>query len=299
MKGGRGRRGRRLRRGPRRLRRPGRGLRRLLRPRPRRRFAGVEKTPRVAVSCFKFVFANAGGYVRCTFNHADATQCVHPNMSNPTKIYRPTVRASWTGLFSPALWRRLSLVANPSNATPRAERMAIGPGLHSAHDTRMVLLSVEKSAKQIKYVLFADQPPDSAPPADIAKADHACGGQEGIRALLTRIVGTRAAPVARYSVHFHLNQSKWRCHAIPRSLDRTDAVVSRLSRTATIEHIGYRLDGGANGLEEISVTYYHESGFFGIDLLARGVLLAGESSFLPYADDVRDLVVANFFVEKS
>jgi hypothetical protein len=220
-------------------------------------------------------------------------------MSDLNHMKCEVVRANWKGPFSPKLWRELSLAAGSSGSSSEADRLTIGPGLPSKNDARVAVLTARKAAKLINYGFVVDRPPDAEPPKSVTQADRRCGGHEGLRALLAKTAGRGAAPIATYSVHLHLKHSRWSCFAIPRPADDADVAVRNLSRAANVERIGYRLDGGANGLEEIDITFYHLEDEFRVDMRARGVLRPGESKFLPYADDVRDLVVANFFKERS
>jgi hypothetical protein len=217
-------------------------------------------------------------------------------MSDPSDIDCLAIRVTWRGPFEADLWQQLGSAASElAGSRSDADRIVLGPSLPTESDGRTALLTARKAGEQIRYAFQLDAPPDSEPPTDVRNANQRCGGHEGIRALVEGVISRGSAPVATHSIHFHLHHTAWRCRAVPRPADSSDSAVASLCRTAEVEHVGYRLTGGANGIEEITITYYHERPFFAVDLLARGILRVGAQRFVPYADDVLGVVVAHLF----
>jgi hypothetical protein len=72
-----------------------------------------------------------------------------------------------------------------------------------------------------------------------------------------------------------------------------------LGRSARLEQVGYRFEGGAGGLEEVALLYHHLKDRYAALVSATGPLKLGASTWLPFADDIVDLVQNAFFSSRE
>jgi hypothetical protein len=104
------------------------------------------------------------------------------------------------------------------------------------------------------------------------------------------------SPVGTHNIHVHFNENQWTCRVLPRVVARgRDDDVLKLAREASVEQVGYRLTGGAHGVEEIWLVYDHRAKIVIADVRASELVTPGAETWFPYADQVASLVAKAMF----
>ena len=82
--------------------------------------------------------------------------------------------------------------------------------------------------------------------------------------------------------------------------ERDEKLGGRGGRGARLEQIGYRFEGGgAGGIEEVVLIYEHLYGRYRANISATGLLKLNSPTWLPFADDIAELVSHTFFAPKE
>ncbi len=194
----------------------------------------------------------------------------------------------------------------PSKPREENERktVSLGPVLPEQDELRIARLVVERTVESeghevLDWTLKVGPSPEGEPPDVFKRLHEKMGGRAGLIKLIESALGGDMM-VARYEVRFLLDGEQWNCRIVPRPLSgEFDAPVLELSPEARIEHVGYRLPEGANGIHELVFTYFHEQPLHMVVARARGTLKLAQGTWLPFGDEVRNLIVAKLFSLKD
>jgi hypothetical protein len=179
----------------------------------------------------------------------------------------------------------------------------IGPALPGAEEALPWVVSTSvilppRESSSAHWTLFARQRPESAPPQDVLDASTRIGGISGMRVFLGKFAQGSERPIARFDLRFSVERGVYTCPLLHRQV-AAEGPELRISTLATdaceVEQIGWRLRGGVEGIEEISVIYHHEREHYDSRVLARGVLDFADEEWLSHALTVRELVVERTF----
>ncbi len=184
-------------------------------------------------------------------------------------------------------------------------KIFVGPVLAEDEDPRVAYVRVSRGASALtaplQWSLRVLADPRSPSSEVLRSIDSFLQGRRGLNSLLTRLLGVDAVPIGTYKLWFTLGASQWHCRLLPRPVRQqpVDALLLEVCQDASIEHLGYRLTNGANGLEELVLTYLHEEESFRVDAAARGMLRLTPEVWLPFANELTDLIVSRFFMRRE
>jgi hypothetical protein len=227
---------------------------------------------------------------------------------------RPSVEVGWTTPVSAASWDALCrlhrqqveiLMPSKSWEVSKRRTVSLGPVLPDQDEPRIARLIVKRAFESeghevLQWTLEVGPSPQGEPPELLQKLHESLGGRPGLIDLMRSALGDGDLTVARYEIKFLLDAEQWNCRIVPRPLSREfEAPVLELSPEAKIEHMGYRLPEGANGIYELVFTYFHEQPLHMVVARARGTLKLDQGSWLPFADEVKNLIVAKLFSRKE
>ncbi len=167
----------------------------------------------------------------------------------------------------------------------------LGPILLEGDDARMATLiaSRQEGKETISWLLNVDQRPKAKPPAFVLNLAKKIGREEIFQKFTTAVVPNDS--VGTYSFHFHLSGKLWRCKLLPGEPSPTQsAVLSALANDPVLEEVGFRFKDADRKIDEISVTYRHESDAFLADVIVRGPVELTRGGWLPYAGVVLDFL---------
>jgi hypothetical protein len=227
---------------------------------------------------------------------------------------RPRVTAQWTTPDLSALWEEaLRLYQESANlregedaaSQQEDEAVVLGPVLGEPQDGRIGLLRIERrkhpEGLRLHWILQILPRPSGEPPEEVQKLHAHFKGRYGLVEIMLQSTATGGPPVAQHHIRFGLQADQWDCKVLPRAVRESpaDSPVLEICREAAIEHVGYRLQDGISGIEEVSITYLHEKETYQVTTLARAVLKLERQNWLPFADDIQALIMGRFFASKG
>jgi len=204
------------------------------------------------------------------------------------------VTARWTTPPSADLWEKLKSIA----ASSIDGFLSLGPVLPDGEDRRLAKLSVHQCAgDELAWSLMLFPVPSSAPPSTIKDRDKQLGGRTGLLSIITEALPPGLPAVGGFMIRFRVPEVGFACPLLPVVLgkDSGHEAAMRLGREARLEQVGYRFDGGAGGIEEISIIYRHKTHEYSVIIAASGPLKLAPGRWLPFADDISDLALGAFF----
>lgn len=101
--------------------------------------------------------------------------------------------------------------------------------------------------------------PTTEPPTEVKGRDAEIGGHQGLAKILAESMTSGAPPVALFHITCLVDASYFSCRVLPVALRRGEPhdVALGLGNDAWMEQVGYRFEGGANGLMEAGIVYLH------------------------------------------
>jgi len=213
--------------------------------------------------------------------------------------YIREVSVTWETPFSAELWAEVERLAGKVEDDPLQDHVL--SVLPDAHETRRATALVHRHGDKdtLHWLLLVSLPPSADPPQEIRDSDQRVGGRIGLAALLADSFAP-GPQVGRFLVRLHLPESKFTCSRIPADPSEADQAALTLGQGARLEHVGYRYEGGgASGIEEVTLSYAHEKQRYVVQCFAKSPLKLSEAAWLPFADDISDLVQPAFFKERS
>lgn len=215
-----------------------------------------------------------------------------------------SVSAFWDTPYSEEIWKRLEAVKSDSVAIDDSSKalatLALAVGLPDATEPRVARAIVhrhlddEEESERIHWTLAISQAPSSEPPSDILAEGERVGGRVGLANLVAGCILEDVPPVGAFIIRLRIKQTQYKCKVLPAAPQRGDPSVG-LGRPTIQEQIGYRFENGVSGLEELSIVYVHLDDLFSVTIRARGLLNLKAATWLPYANDVAELVCGTFF----
>jgi hypothetical protein len=223
---------------------------------------------------------------------------------------QPTVEITWTSPFvGDEEWRRLVALAGRSpKDLSNCEEILLGYALAWGSEPRMARLRVERCAHQTDtfpephhhWTLRVSKQPGASPPEIIAKGVERVGGREGVLRIVRDALSSVPMPIAGHRIEFWVPLSEYACRVLPREPQPCDALVQELGSALHVEQVGYRLEGGVHGIEEIELMYDHEDERFRVVTKARAPLeVASSERWAPFATQVSELLLAKIFQRRA
>lgn len=219
-----------------------------------------------------------------------------------------TMIAAWETAYSDAVWQKLESVKSSvriEQTPPSASNfLTLGPTLPDAEEPRVaeVVAHRHEDSAEIYWVLTTWSAPDGEPPAHVKESNTRIGSRKGLAQLLADCLPIDAPDVATFQIRLLVDGSSHKCRSIPAApLERGglhDAALS-LGREVRLEQVGYRFEVGTQGIEEIAIVYLHKKNAFSVSISANGLLKLKSTTWLPYADEVADLVLNTFFSTRA
>jgi hypothetical protein len=227
-----------------------------------------------------------------------------------------TVRttATWKIPYSDETWKKiveLQAETSKESRTPRrADVVVLGPCLPDRRDPRIATLVAHRHhARDAEGVEISDEihfsfkvglPPPGEPPEDVIASSKKLGGAEKFARLLADWIPAGTPQVASFTIQFRVAGSNHHCSVLPTVVaGGAHAAASNLGKVAKLEQIGYRFEGGVSGLEEVAIIYLHSPRVFSVNAAARGMLKLNSDNWLPYADEIVELILGAFFTQKE
>lgn len=208
------------------------------------------------------------------------------------------VTVTWKTPYSDEVWERLEGVTT----LVEEEFFSLGPTFPKEEDLerRSAVVGVHRheDSDELHWVLSVQAAPSDEPPAHIKARDEKLGGRGGLASLLAQAFPSSAPAVGAFRVRLSLPEAEFSCPLLPAVVDAGGAheAVLQLGRGARLEQIGYRFEGGgAGGIEEVVLIYEHLRGRYRANISATGSLKLSSPTWLPFADDVAELVQSTFF----
>lgn len=238
-----------------------------------------------------------------------------------SKISRQEVMASFTTPYSEELWQSLarrSSQPDPDESKQGASKLLVfGPALPEGEDDRIAHLmvhvhededdEVEADAEEmtkrpmLHWILVLVPKPSGEPPEAIKAENAKIGGRQGLIKMLEEIVPSPWTRAARFRIQCVLSRLDWICRVLPPGPvqgTRHDMAL-RLGTPAYMEQIGYRYENGANGLSEVAIIYQHEENDYAVTIRGNGLLRLEAESWLPYADELVNMITDAFFTKPA
>ncbi|HEX3849644.1 MAG TPA: hypothetical protein VHW01_01685 [Polyangiaceae bacterium] len=193
--------------------------------------------------------------------------------------------------------------ADSSEATSDNDETDVGlPALPTSDDPRLAVLIVRMEDSAYNWSLFLGDPPtdeDDGTAAILSKAAAIAGGADAIRELAAS--NWKTTPSVDHRIHFHVPGEGWNCRTLPTRIGEEceDAPALAIGAEASVAEIGYRFASGANGISSVHIAHGEKRDTYHVDVEARGLLRLGKSSWLPFADDVREVVLGALFERKQ
>lgn len=175
----------------------------------------------------------------------------------------------------------------------------VAPVMPSGPEDRIAFVIVRREGEEYAWSLLLAEPPEERDEPTVL-AGEAAGGMDAVRGLIEECWDNR--PTTSHSLHFHLPTTVWHCPSVPSSVsehsEENKAVLS-ISSSAVVEGVAFRLNSGANGITNVRILYGTEGKNYYVDVAALGLVRLGKERWLPFADDVRDVVIGAFFTKKE
>jgi hypothetical protein len=218
-----------------------------------------------------------------------------------------SVVITWKTPYEESVWRRLEGIHGDGRTgdsnTESQDFLVVGPSLPTEGEPRVAELAVHRRQVEglLHWRLSVRTAPRTEPPAEVRQRDAELGGQKGLATLLVDSMTSNVPPVAMFQIRYFVDASRHECKVLPVQLRRGDAhdIALGLGMEAWMEQVGYRFGGGANGLSEIVIVYLHREDVFAVSIHANGVLRPGDERWLPYADEMTELVRETFFTQQE
>ncbi|MEO7592883.1 MAG: hypothetical protein ABI134_16830 [Byssovorax sp.] len=212
------------------------------------------------------------------------------------------VTVNWKTPYSDEVWENLEGIAT----LDEEEFFALGPTLpkEEERERRRAVVGVHRheDSDELHWVLNVQAAPSDEPPGHIKERDEKLGGRSGLASLLAQALPSSVPAVGAFRVRLFFPEAEFTCSMIPAVVEAGgshDAVLL-LGRGARLEQIGYRFEGGgAGGIEEVVLIYEHLGGRYRANISATGSLKLNSPTWLPFADDVAELVSHTFFASKE
>lgn len=188
--------------------------------------------------------------------------------------------AEWLDILSPVTDRE-----------GRPPKVFVGGPVRAWESVATVLVEKDTPSIGVMSCRLEVRPlPKTEPPARIIEEERkidAAGGLDGL-------VSMCGPCVATYVDITFVSAQHWTSARVP-ACASTDDPVCRLARSATVEEVGYRLDGGAGGLQEISLICVHDGGEYRLVLRLMASLKVPSDGPGGPVTDARSLVLATLF----
>jgi hypothetical protein len=248
----------------------------------------------------------------------------------------PDVTVRWETPRSPSLdadfvaWLKRM---RPNNPRGLARNVLAAPVLPSGEETRHFFLFAVREPTKVRWQVMLNElredkedeeghdgegdddveaekkDEDSAQAAETAdqsdrkntsltQAAGAAGGRDALGKLLRRHLGTA---VGTFIVTFTIPEASWSCNVAPTRVEARGDCESALALSDEVyrENVGFRFVNGANGISGVTIMFDHDESSFVVNVHARGRITIGDRTWLPYAEDVRDVVLGTFFRSRS
>lgn len=220
------------------------------------------------------------------------------------------VRLAWSTPLTEALSAELDTLRTRLLSINKelAEEALVLPVLPDHDDPRLAVVMVRPDDTECNWSLFLATAPaegEDAPEQDqnglvpLSEAASVAGGRAALSALITK--HWTKPPTVGHNIHFHLPGDTWICRTLPSKVrpNSEDGPVLTIGTDVTVDEIGYRFTNGANGVSRVSIAFREDPHVYHVDVLARGLLRLGDSRWLPFADEVRELIVSSLFEPKQ
>jgi hypothetical protein len=209
-----------------------------------------------------------------------------------------SITATWTTGFSEEIWSKLGELKH--GASKDGDVLILGPTLPDEADDRTANLAVLHRDAELRWGLTVEPRPASDPPAQVVEHDARLRGRKGLSALLLDGL-TRGLPaVGAFRARYLVPEADFRCQVVPAVVQRGSAHEAALRLgEAHLDQVGYRFAGGVSGIEEIAIIYLHEQREYSLGISARGPLKLASPRWLPFADDIVEIVLSTFFLAEG
>ncbi len=207
--------------------------------------------------------------------------------------------ATWWTPPSGDIWDKLKSLGVADKDSPGFLRL--GPVLPTGEERRMATVSVHQCIdNEIHWTLTVRPAPTAEAPDRIRERDLSLGGRSGLATLLAHALPA-GSDIASFKTQLRIPEAEFTCAALPVKLDKNSGhdTALRFGREARLEQVGYRFEGGANGIGEIAIIYLHSEGEYLINLNAYGPLKLSSDTWLPFANEIRDVAIGAFFALKD
>lgn len=225
-----------------------------------------------------------------------------------------TIVAAWETPYTRDVWdvlqeKKTNAQTHNAQTHEEMELLSFGPVLPDDEEDRVAHLTVhvrreenESAERQpaLYWTLVVRQPPSGEPPENVKEDNRKLEGRRGLMKLFERcIVGV--PPVASLRLTMNVAGAAYGCRILPREISRGGEhdIAANLSQTSRLEQVGYRFEGSPYGLEEMAIIYDHEDDVFIVSVRASGILRLGSRTWLPYAEEVADVVLKAFFSRRG
>jgi hypothetical protein len=217
-----------------------------------------------------------------------------------------TIVAVWETPYTSEVWDVLQEKKTNARTQGDIDMLSFGPALPDNEDARVAMLTVHihrgdetvQEKRALHWTLSARQPPKSDPPEQLREDDKKLGGRSGLMKLLESCMAG-VPPIASYQLVMKLPGSEYQCKILPKEVSANEGhdIAVSLARTSRLEQMGYRFENSPYGLEEVALIYDHEDELVILNVRAEGVLRPGSKTWLPYADEVSDVLIKAFFLQ--
>lgn len=183
-------------------------------------------------------------------------------------------------------------------AAPGLEKTVGIPIAPLPKDNRMAILVVDFSEDEsVAWTLVLTQAP-KAGLKNVEKASVKAGGRDAVTRLAQHWWG-KTAPTVDHRIHFHAKAKSWKCRSIPTDIvaGSEDESALSISDDAVVESVGYRFQNGAHGIMNVSIDHEETTDEFSVTARAKGILKFGTETWLPFATEVRDVLLETLFEE--
>ncbi len=178
-------------------------------------------------------------------------------------------------------------------------RRLVGPILNEANDRTMAIfasLLPEGDGAKLLNTLNISPRPKNPPPKDVLDESAKIGGKAGLAKAINSLFGGSPTPTAYYRVELELpRKDGWTCELLPRAIKEGELHLAEFGKSVNIEEIGFRVEGGVSGIQEVRITYYHTPEIFRVDVTANSILKINDDLTLPIADDIADFAGTRLF----
>ena len=211
--------------------------------------------------------------------------------------------ASWRTPFSADVWQQI----HDRGMSLEEGLWHLGPALSEAGEPRLAEVVVanhgddEGESDGLIWSLLVRDAPSGEPPDEILERNERLGGRQGLTQLMLKGFPRGIPQVASFDIKLRLDAQQYSCSVLPIELRRGGGhePALGLASKARLEQVGYRFEDGASGIKETSLVFLHDKNAFSVAILANGHLKLNSATWLPYADEVADLVLSTFFVQEE